>query len=381
MENKEYQICSRCVMDTSDPEIKFDDSGVCNHCHEFDEVTSKRWFPNNEGKKMLDDIFTKIKDDGKNKEYDCIIGLSGGCDSAYLALLLKDYNLRPLVVHVDAGWNSELAVFNIEQIVKHCGFELYTHVMDWEEIRDLQVSFLKAGVANQDTIQDHAFFATLYHFAVKNDISYVISGGNIATESVFPTSWHHAAMDAIQIKAIHQKFGKTRIKDYKTISFFQYYFYYPFIKKMKTVRPLNYMKYNREEALSILKEQIGYKEYGRKHGESRFTKFFQNYYLPTKFGMDKRKPHLSSMILSGELTREQALKELESPLYPESELREDKEYVAKKLGLTVTELDNLIISPGCSYKRYKNWDKWHKLVKKTHYFTEKILKRNIKIYS
>lgn len=378
MKNKKRQVCKRCVMDTSDLEIEFDDNGICNHCHKFDNVTSKNWYPNEEGTKKLKKIFQKIRNEGKNKEYDCIIGLSGGCDSSYVALLIKDHNLRPLVVHVDAGWNSELAVYNIEQIIKYCGFELYTHVMNWEEIRDLQISFLKAGVSNQDTVQDHAFFATLYHFAVKNNISYVISGGNIATESVFPSSWHHTAMDAIHVKSIHKKYGTKQLKDYKTISIFQKYFYYPFVKKMKIVRPLNYMKYNREEALSVLKEKIGYKEYGRKHGESKFTKFFQNYYLPTKFDIDKRKPHLSSMILSGELTREQALKELELPLYSKNELREDKEYITKKLGLTEQELDNLIKSSGRSYKEYRNWDKWFTLIKKIQVIAETFLNRNIR---
>jgi len=381
MKNKEKQVCTRCVMDTSDNEIKFDADGICNHCTEFKEVTSKNWLPNACGKKKLENIFDKVRKEGKNKEYDCIIGLSGGCDSSYLALILKDYNLRPLVVHVDAGWNSELAVYNIEQIVKYCGFELYTHVMDWQEIQDLQVSFLKAGVANQDTVQDHAFFATLYHFAVKHKINYIISGGNIATESVFPNSWHHAAMDAIQIKSIHAKYGIRNLKKYQTISLFKYYFYYPFVKKMKTIRPLNFMEYDREDALNVLKSKVGYKEYGKKHGESIFTKFFQNYYLPTKFGMDKRKPHLSSMILSGQITREQALMELQKPLYSEIELTQDKSYIAKKLGLTEKELDDYINVPGHSYKEFRNWDRWYNIIKGVQSYAEKIINRSVKNYN
>jgi N-acetyl sugar amidotransferase len=204
MEDKKYQICICCVMDITDPGITFDEKGVCNHCRHFHEVTSKHWFPNDEGKKKLDTLFSKIKQKGKGKEYDCIIGLSGGVDSSYLALMLKDCGLRPLVVHVDAGWNSELAVYNIEQIVKHCGYDLHTHVIDWQEIKDLQLAYLKSGVANQDTVQDHAFFASLYHFAAQHNIKYVISGGNISTESVFPKAWHHAAMDAMNLKSIHK---------------------------------------------------------------------------------------------------------------------------------------------------------------------------------
>jgi aminotransferase len=358
-----HQVCTRCVMDTSDPEIKFNEEGVCNHCIEFDTVTQKSWFPNEEGRAKLDTILSKVKADGKNKEYDCIIGLSGGIDSSYLALVLKDYGLKPLVVHVDAGWNSELAVYNIEQIIKHCNFDLYTHVMDWEEIRSLQVSYLKSGIANQDTIQDHAFFASLYHFAVKNNINYVISGGNIATESVSPASWHHSAMDAINLKSIHERFNGMPLKQYKTISFFKYYFYYPFIKKMNTIRPLNYMPYNTDVALKTLKEEVGYKEYGRKHGESRFTKFFQNYYLPKKFGIDKRIIHLSSKILSGQITREEALEELSVPLYEDVELQSDKEYIAKKLLISVKELDSLINSVGNPHTDYKNWDTRFRMMK------------------
>ena len=349
-------------MDTSDPKISFNSEGVCNHCINFDEVWSLRWFPNEQGKSMLEQTFEGIREKGKGKPYDCIIGLSGGVDSSYLALVLKEYELRPLVVHVDAGWNSELAVHNIEQIVKYCGYELHTHVMDWEEIRDLQVAYLKAGVANQDVVQDHAFFASLYHFAVKNKVKNVISGGNISTESVFPDAWHHDAMDAWNIRSIHMKFGSRKLKFYKTIGFYQYYFYYPFIKGMTVTRPLNFMEYDKESALQVLKQKVGYKEYGRKHGESRFTKFFQNYFLPEKFGFDKRLPHLSSLIHSGQMTRSAAMDELGKPLYEKDELREDMTYVAKKLGLSVAEMEGFIDSEKIDYSEYKNWDKHYRFL-------------------
>jgi aminotransferase len=381
MKDRDYQMCNRCVMDTTDPEIVFDEQGECSHCKKFDSVTKARWFPNEEGSQKLKTMIDGIKQRGKGKEYDCIIGLSGGVDSSYLALILKEYDLRPLVVHVDAGWNSELAVYNIEQVVKYCGYDLHTHVMDWEEIRDLQVAYLKSGIANQDVVQDHAFFASLYHFAVKNNISTVISGGNIATESVFPRSWHHAAMDAINLKAIHKKFGSLKLKQYKTISFLAYYFYYPFLRGMTVVRPLNFMPYHKENAIQVLKEVVGYKEYGRKHGESRFTKFFQNYYLPEKFNMDKRKPHLSSQILSGEISREQALIELDKPLYKEFELKEDIAYISKKLGIGVDELEQLVQSKGYAYSEFSNWDRRYSFMKSAQSLVQKMMGRNVKKYS
>ncbi|MCT8982376.1 N-acetyl sugar amidotransferase [Shewanella algae] len=381
MTAQKYKMCTRCVMDTTDPEISFDSEGVCNHCHTFDSETSKRWFPNEEGKVKLQEMFDQIKHERKNFEYDCVLGLSGGLDSSYLALIMKEYDMRPLVVHVDAGWNSETAVYNIEKIVKYCGYDLHTRVMSWPEIRDLQLAYLKAGVANQDVVQDHAFFASLYHFAVENKIDYVISGGNIATEAVFPKKWHHAAMDAINLKAIHKRFGKLPLKDYKTISFLEYYLYYPFIKKMKAVRPLNYMPYSKEVALQELVEKVGYKPYARKHGESRFTKFFQNHYLPVKFSMDKRKPHLSSMILSGLITRDRALDELNKPLYDETELREDKHFISKKLGISVEQLDEYVNSPGHLYSEYANWDSRYTFMKGIQSFVSKVIGRNVKNYS
>lgn len=381
MNKHNYQICSRCVMDISDPAISFDNKGVCTHCKLFESVTSKQWYPNEKGRLLLEEIIERIKKDGKKDEYDCIIGLSGGIDSSYLALTIKDMGLRPLVVHVDAGWNSELAVYNIEQVVKHCNYDLHTHVMDWEEIRDLQLAYLKAGIANQDVVQDHAFFASLYHFAVKNGIKYIINGGNITTECVFPQSWHHAAMDAINLKAIHKKWGERKLKQYKTISIFQLYFYYPMIYRMKVVLPLNYMQYNKLLALEYLKKKIGYKEYGYKHNESVFTKFFQNYYLPVKFGYDKRRPHLSSMILTGQITRKQALEELSKPLYDTKELKEDIAYVAKKLRITDEELRRLMDSPNQSYNDYQNWDFWYSIIKKAQSLVEGFLGKSIRNYS
>jgi N-acetyl sugar amidotransferase len=368
-------------MDTSDPDINFDSNGVCNHCREFDEVTSKRWHPGPEGMEKLHAIFATMKKDQSNKDYDCILGLSGGVDSSYLALKLYEYGIRPLVVHVDGGWNSELAVQNIENIVNYCGWHLHTIVIDWEEMRDLQLAYLKSGIANQDVPQDHAFFASLYHFATKFGVKYVISGGNYSTESIFPNSWHWSAMDAISLHDIHNKFGSKKLKRYKTINFFELYFYYPFIKKMKTIRPLNFMPYVKSEALKELKEKVGYKDYARKHGESVFTKFFQNYWLPMKLGYDKRKPHLSSLIVSNQITRSLALKELESPLYDERELKDDKEYIAKKLGISNEEFQEILEMKSHNYTDFKNMGRIYFRMKKVQNFISNFLGRKVTNYS
>ena len=376
-----YQQCIRCVMDSSDPHIHFDADGVCNHCREFDEVTSRYWFPNEEGTKKLAFIIEQIQADGKDKEYDCILGLSGGVDSSYLALKAKDWALRPLVVHIDAGWNSELAVANIEKIVKYCNYDLHTHVVDWEEMRDLQLAYLRAGVANQDVPQDHVFFASLYHFATSNNIRYILSGGNLATEGIFPASWHGSAMDSINLKAIHKKFGECKLKTYNTIGFLDYYIRYPLFKRLRTVRPLNYMKYNKKEALAELEQVIGYKPYERKHGESLFTKLFQNYYLPEKFGYDKRKPHLSSLIVSGQITREAALEKLAEPLYDLQELEIDIAYFCKKLRITRQQFNDFMTTPSHHHTDFKTWDGYYRLLKKIQRFTERLLNRRFNVYS
>lgn len=381
MQNKNYQICTKCVMDTTDPKITFDANGVCNHCREFDKVTAKGWFPNEQGAKKLEIIYEKMKKENAHKEYDCILGLSGGVDSSYLALKLYEAGIRPLVVHVDGGWNSELAVANIENIINYCGWDLHTIVIDWEEMRDLQLAYLKSGIANQDVPQDHAFFASLYHFATKYGVNYVISGGNLATESIFPKAWHWSAMDADNLHAIHNKFGTKKLRNYKTIGFYELYFYYPFIKKMKTIRPLNFMPYIKSKALEELKDKVGYKEYARKHGESLFTKFFQNYWLPMKFGYDKRKPHLSSLIVAGQMTRDEASSELKKPLYDEKELKEDKEYIAKKLGISDEEFERILKVPSHNYSDFANMEKKYKIMKKIQKIASKFLGRKISNYS
>jgi aminotransferase len=376
-----YRICTRCVMDTSDPAIEFDAAGVCNHCIEFDTVTRRHWFPNETGARLWSEMSERIRAEGRGKEYDCILGLSGGVDSSYLALKVHEWGLRPLVVHVDAGWNSELAVANIEKIVKHCGFDLHTHVVDWEEMRDLHLAYLRSGVANQDVPQDHAFFASMYHFATRNGIRTILSGGNLATEAIFPKSWHGAAMDAINLKAIHRKFGERKLQTYETVSFFEYYLWYPFVKKMRTVRPLNYMPYDKAQAIGELERTCGWRSYGRKHGESLFTKLFQNHYLPVKFGYDKRRPHLSSLIVSGQMTRDAALAKLAEPLYDARELEIDIAYFCKKLRITRVQFDEFLKAANRNVCEFDTWDSRYRLLKRAQGFVERVLGRRVNVYS
>ena len=367
-----YRICSRCVMDTTDVEITFDQDGVCNHCTEFENVTRKRWFPNEQGARRLAKSIDEMKSAGKGREYDCILGLSGGIDSSYLALKAKDWNLRPLVVHVDAGWNAELAVSNIEAIVKHCNYDLHTHVVDWEEMRDLQLAFLRAGVPNQDVPQDHVFFASLYNFAMKHGIRHVLSGGNIATESIFPLTWQASAMDAINLKAIHRAYGERPLKTYSLVSFFDYYIGYPYLKGMRVLRPLDNMPYNKELAVAELEEKIGWRSYGRKHGESLFTKLFQNHFLPMKFGYDKRRPHYASLIVSGQMTREQALKSLEEPLYDPTELEVDIAYFCKKLRITRAQFEKFISDPPRRHEDFATWKHRYAILKAAQSIYQKV---------
>lgn len=348
-----YLICSRCVMDESDPDILFDAAGVCNHCLAFDAKAPNSWKPTVEGRRELEGIVSRIKSEQRNREYDAVIGLSGGVDSSYLAYVaVREFGLRLLAVHVDGGWNSELAVRNIENIVRTLGIDLYTEVIDWEEMRDLQVAFLRASVANQDVPQDHAFFAALYRTAAKHDLRYVLSGGNLATESVMPFEWAYNAMDSRHLRAIHAKFGQGQLRSYPIVGFFDYYVRYPYLRRMTVIRPLNFLPYRKDEAITTLERAVGFQYYGGKHFESRFTKWQQLQFRPYKFGYDERRAYLSSLILSGQMTRAEALAELESDGYGEVERRADADYVRRKLGLSEAEFEAILSLPARTFRDY-----------------------------
>jgi len=375
------RACTRCVMDTSDPAITFDAAGVCSHCRQFDAVFARHWYPNEEGQRRWAELLEQVRAEGRGRDYDCVIGLSGGVDSSYLALKCADWGLRPLVVHVDAGWNSELAVANIERLLDHGRFDLHTLVVDWEEMRDLHLAFLRSGIANQDVPQDHAIFAGLYHHATRHGIRTVLSGGNIATESVLPKAWHGSAMDAINLRAIHKRHGERPLLRYRTVSFFEYYLRYPFIKGMRTLRPLNYMPYRKDSVVAELESRVGWRAYGRKHGESLFTKLFQNHYLPLRFGYDKRRPHLSSLILSGQLTRAQALEQLALPLYDPQELEIDLAYLCKKLRITRAQWQTLMDAPLARHDEYPTWDKRYRALKVAQAVVQRLTGRRFNVYS
>jgi N-acetyl sugar amidotransferase len=354
MINDNYRICNRCIMDTTDPEIRFDSDGNCSHCNAALELGAKTWFPDDNGGKILDSLIERIKKEGRNKEFDCVVGLSGGVDSSYLAYLAVKKGLRPLIVHVDCGWNSEQAVRNVENVVKKLNLELHTFVVNWEEMKDLQRSFFKASLPDQDIPQDHAIFAALYNFAEKNNVTWVLNGYNFATESILPQSWGYQAMDYRHLKSIQKKFGEIKLKDYPHVNFFKRYIWYTLIKRMQIVNPLNYIDYRKDEAIETMKSELGWQYYGGKHFESRFTKFFQSYYLPLKFNYDKRRAHLSSLIMSGQITRDEALAEMDKSLYSEGEIKYDLEYVAKKLGWSADEFRTIIDLPPAAHKDFPN---------------------------
>jgi N-acetyl sugar amidotransferase len=350
-----YQICTKSVMDTTDPWITFDDNGVCNHVNVYLDWEKNYKLTTDEAKLELDRIADKLKKEGVGKEYDCIMGLSGGVDSSYMAwLVTKKMGLRALVVHVDTGWNSELAVNNIQNLVQRLELDLHTLVIDWEEMRDLQLSFFKSSVANLDVPQDHCFLASLYKEAKKYNIKYIMNGSNMATESILPNSWGYSSSDPIHLLSIHRLFGKVKLKTYPIYTIFNKYFYYPYVEKMKVITPLEYIDYNKDDAKKFLINELGWRDYGGKHYESKFTKFFQAHYLPTKFGYDKRRAHYSSLIVSGQMTREEALAELEKPLYDPVELEEDKRYFSKKLGISLEEYEKIMALPPKSYLDYPN---------------------------
>ena len=356
MNKRKYQICTNCVMDTTDSKISFDEKGICDHCNDFYKNVKPNWHTDERGKAALEAIIAKIKQSGKGKDFDCLLGISGGVDSSYmLHITVKEFGLRPLVFHVDGGWNSELAVNNIEVMVDKLGLDLYTEVIDWEEMRDFQLAFIKAGVPHIDIPQDHAFIATLYDFANKYNIKYILNGGNISTECVRnPMEWLYYGTDMAQIRDILRRFGTIPLKKYPFSPILKHKFYLRYIKGIKVVKPLNYFPYVKKDAVKVLSETYGWKEYPQKHFESRFTKFYEGYWLPLKFGYDTRKVQYSSLIITGQMTRQEALEKLKTPAYDLKTIADEFKYIATKLNITEAELLSYMSAPNKTYKDYRN---------------------------
>ncbi len=350
MRSRNYRICSRCIMDTSDPEIAFDEHGHCNHCTAALARMGQLKQPQ-ERAQALTALVDKIKLEGRAKEYDCIIGVSGGVDSTTVAYQVKKLGLRPLAVHFDNGWDSELAVDNIKRSIDILGIELYTYVVEWEEFRDLQLSFLKASVANCETPTDHGITSILFRMAAKVGTRFILSGSNLATEAIMPYAWGHYNQDLRHIKALHRRFGSIPLRTMPVISLFNY-LYFVFARGIRQIPFLNYIDFQRDAAKELLIRDLGWRDYGGKHYESVWTRFFQGYYLPTKFGFDKRRAHLSTLICSAQITREEALRQMQEPPYPPELLRSDKHFVMKKLELTEKQFATIMQNPPREAKDY-----------------------------
>jgi len=348
-----YQQCSRCALDISANDIRFDSKGVCNYCRNYDEETYRRSLTDEKEKReKLDKIVSEIKSSGANKKYDCIVGLSGGTDSTYLVHLAKKLGLRPLAVHFDNGWDSELAVRNIAHVTRKLNVDLYSYVIDWEEFKDLQLAYLKASVVDIEVPTDQLIFASLYRVAHQKGIKSILCGNNHVTEFTMPTGWNYPAkFDSVNLGNIHRKYGKVKLRDFPRLGYFERYFYDK-VARIRSVNLLDFVPYDKKEAKHILTEELGWRDYGYKHYESIFTRFYQGYILPRKFHIDKRKAHLSNLICSGQMTREEALAELKKDPYPLGEQKADKEYVIKKLGLTEGEFEDLMNLPARSHNDF-----------------------------
>jgi N-acetyl sugar amidotransferase len=361
------KVCSRCIMDETAKEITFDNNGVCNFCHNYDNVLVNDVHTDKGGEEKLEKLIEKIKQKGKNSRYDVLIGLSGGVDSSYVAYIIKKkYGLRAFAVHLDNGWNTELAVANVEQIVKRLDIDLSTYVLDWKEFRDIQTSFIKSSISNIEIPTDHAIWALLIKTAAKMKIPYIIAGNNVVTESIMPESWLYGSKDSKLIKSLHRKFGKVKMKTYPSLSTIDYVDYL-LVRGIRWVPILNYIPYNKAEAKQTLIDELGWQDYGGKHYESIFTRFFHAYYLPVKFGYDLRKSYLSALVCSGQISRDEALEEISKPPAPKEMLEQDRDYVIKKLGLSEDEFESIIKAPNKTYADYPNneglWKRFYSIIR------------------
>lgn len=349
------KTCSNCVMDSSDSLITYDDNGICDHCRNYYNNIKPKWDSFNLGKLMS--ISKQIKRSNKNSEFDCIIGISGGLDSSYCVYIAKEVmKLNPLLVHVDAGWNTKQAVSNIQNLVEGLGLELFTEVINWEEMKELQLAFLKSGIPDQDLPQDYAFFSTLYRFAKKHRIKYILTGSNFSTECVRePEEWGaHTGIDSILVKDILKKFGSKKRMKFEVLDIFYYKIYYRYFYKIKVIHPCNYLEFNKEKVEKLLFEKFGWEKFKHKHHESRFTRFFEDYWLVNKFGFDKRKAHFSSLILTGQLTRDEAINRLKNSELGENFHQKEMKFIANKLNITPEHLNELFNKPNKTVNDFNN---------------------------
>tara|TARA_B100000963_G_scaffold59456_1_gene47474 strand:- start:4219 stop:5334 length:1116 start_codon:yes stop_codon:yes gene_type:complete len=354
MNNKDYLICKRCVMDTSDADIEFDALGICNHCKDFEKILVQPRYSKKESESRLTAILKQVKAKGKNAEFDCLVGISGGVDSCYTAYLCKKWGLKPLLLHMDNGWNSEIAIKNVKNVVKNLNLDYQSYVLDWNEFREIQLAFLKSSIVDLEMPTDIAIAASLYKTASKYGIKYIISGGNYSGEGILPLTWgYHVLKDERLYRSIVRKYSKMKLKKVPVVGL-RGEIYYKFIKGIKTVYPLNFVEYNKDEAREFLKNELGWQNYGGKHHESRITGFWQSYVMPTKYNMDYRRATLSSQIVFGQINRDEAVEKLKKLSYNPEKIKNDKEYIAKKYGISIKELDKYLKLRPKTYKDFEN---------------------------
>jgi N-acetyl sugar amidotransferase len=352
-----YRICARCVMDTSDPDIEFDVRGTCNHCRIYDDAVSACVHRGEDGRRRLDEAVRLIREEGRGKPYECIIGLSGGVDSTFTAYVVKKHGLRPLAVHLDNGWNSEVAVRNIENIVTKLGIDLHTVVLDWQEFRGLQLAFLHASTPDSEIPTDHAIVATLFIEASKRGIGWIVDGGNMVTELMIPPIWSHGHADWKYIRAVNGQFGTGRLRTFPHYTYFDSVVRIPRIDRIRRLSILNYVDYDKPAAMEIMRRELQWEYYGGKHYESIYTRFYQGFILKEKFGFDKRRSHLSCLVNDGKITRQQALAELDKPAIEPAQLREDRAFVIKKLGLSDAEFDRIMGAERRTFWDYPSYER------------------------
>jgi len=358
MDKKPYQVCTQCVMDTSDPGITFDSEGVCDHCHDFHDNVEAKWVADQQDGIKLQAALDEIKAAGKGHEYDCLLGMSGGLDSSFmLHQAVKVYGLRPLVFHVDGGWNTPESSYNVKAMTDKLGVELKVTKIDWEEMRNFQLALFKSGTPYLDIAQDHCFFATLYNYAQQHKIKHILNGGNISTECVrHSRQYYYWGTDMWFINDVLKKFGEIPMKTYPFSSVFRHKIWLRYVKGVKVVRLLNYMQYSRSLAMKTLEKEYGWKDYHRKHFESIFTRYLEGYMMPVRYGYTPLREQLSALILTKQMTRDEAMTILAEPypFYPESLRRQDRETICEKLRISEKELDDFMNLPKKWWWDYRN---------------------------